>query len=193
MTEDNRIPPTKPNCFGSNPGPQARAENDCLRCPVNHQCDPLDIKPHGATFPLLECMACNRGMVWIEIADDFARCCCDQCGQVFKIIPEAKIHPRAAWEKAPPVVIAEFVSRTTGAKQTFTRERGGIEKIPSAFDKQEGGMKNQPFAFVRDNNVGHAEGEAIHRLLRWREKGGIADLRKVIHTVELMIEYENAR
>lgn len=66
---------------------------------------------------------------------------------------------------------------------------------PSAFAKQEGGdhyrgMKNQPFAFVRDNNVGHAEGEAIYRLLRWRDKGGIADLKKVIHTVELIIEYE---
>lgn len=65
----------------------------------------------------------------------------------------------------------------------------------SAFNKQEGGdhyknMASQPFAFVRDNNVGHAEGEAIYRLLRWREKGGIADLRKVIHTVEPIIEYE---
>lgn len=65
----------------------------------------------------------------------------------------------------------------------------------SAFDKQEGGdhyrgMKSQPFHFLRDNNVPHAEGECIYRLLRWRQKGGIADLRKVIHTVELIIEAE---
>lgn len=54
-------------------------------------------------------------------------------------------------------------------------------------------MKSQPFAFVRDNNVGHAEGEAIYRLLRWNEKGGIEDLKKVIHTVQLIIEYEEGR
>ena len=153
----------------------------------------------GATFPTLECMDCKRGMIWIEIGDDYARCCCDQCGQVFKIFPEGKIDPVKAWEQAPPVVIAEFVSTKTGAKQTITRPRG-IEEIPvtSAFDKQEGGdhyrgMKNQPFGFVRDNNVGHAEGEIIYRILRWREKGGIADLRKVIHTAELIIEYEERR
>ena len=82
-----------------------------------------------------------------------------------------------------------------------------VERVPggidvhfelSAFNKQEGGdhyrgMKSQPFVFVRDNNVGHAEGEAIYRLLRWRDKGGIADLKKVIHTVELIIEYEEGR
>lgn len=153
----------------------------------------------GAHFPTLQCNPCNRGMIWIEIADDFARCACDQCGQVFKIIPEDKIDPRAAWEKAPPVVIAKFVSTKTGQKQTFTRPRG-IDEIPvtSAFSKQEGGdhyrgMKSQPFGFVRDNNVGHAEGEAIYRLLRWRDKGGIADLKKVIHTVELIIEYEERK
>lgn len=73
-----------------------------------------------------------------------------------------------------------------------------VMSTTSAFDKQEGGdhyrnMKSQPFGFVRDNNIGHAEGEAIYRLLRWRDKGGIADLKKVIHTVELIIEYEEKR
>lgn len=65
----------------------------------------------------------------------------------------------------------------------------------SALDVQAGGdhYKNraiQPFHFVRRNNIPHAEGECIYKLLRWREKGGIADLEKVIHTVQLIIEEE---
>jgi hypothetical protein len=73
-----------------------------------------------------------------------------------------------------------------------------LKKQESAFDKQEGGdhykdMVMQPFEFLRANNVPHAEGEAICRLLRWHRKGGIEDLRKVIHTVELMIEHEERR
>lgn len=69
---------------------------------------------------------------------------------------------------------------------------------PSAFDVQAGGdhykdRKHQPFPFVRGNDVPHAEGECIYKLLRWREKGGIADLKKVIHTVQLIIEYEEGK
>lgn len=116
-----------PSCFGSNPGAQAQAENDCRNC--SHE-------PH----------------------------CLPQI--------EVSFHPES--------------------------DVGRAQATRSAFNKQEGGdhyraMKSQPFGFVRDNNIGHAEGEAIYRLLRWRDKGGIADLKKVIHTVELIIEYEEGR
>lgn len=30
--------PTKPDCFGSNPGPQERAENDCFSCRWEGDC-----------------------------------------------------------------------------------------------------------------------------------------------------------
>ncbi len=81
---------------------------------------------------------------------------------------------------------------------TIEEVPGGYDvyvKTNSSFDKQEGGthykdMPSQPFKFIRDNNVPHAEGECIYRLLRWRKKGGVDDLRKVIHTVELIIEAE---
>lgn len=73
-----------------------------------------------------------------------------------------------------------------------------VHETSSAFNKQEAGdhyrdMKSQPFHFLRDNGVPHAEGECIYKLLRWRKKGGIADLRKVIHTIELIIEAEEGR
>ena len=69
------------------------------------------------------------------------------------------------------------------------------EPPASAFNEQVGGghykdRAIQPFHFVRRNNIPHAEGECIYKLLRWREKGGIADLEKVIHTIQLIIEEE---
>lgn len=71
---------------------------------------------------------------------------------------------------------------------------GGVNK---AIEMQAGGEHYkhhaiQPFHFVRRNKIPHAEGECIYRLVRWREKGGIDDLKKVIHTVQLIIEEEEA-
>lgn len=104
----------------------------------------------------------------------------------------------STWQKfsvLSPVLIKEICNayeREKGISRVLSRS------VESAFEKQEGGnhyrnMKSQPFSFVRDNNVGHAEGEIIYRVLRWRNKGGIADLKKVIHTAELIIEYEEGR
>lgn len=65
----------------------------------------------------------------------------------------------------------------------------------SAQGKQVGGahykdMAIQPAEYILANNIGWAEGCAIGYLSRWRQKGGIEDLRKAIHTIELLIEAE---
>jgi hypothetical protein len=65
----------------------------------------------------------------------------------------------------------------------------------SALDVQVGGshykdMKIQPAAFILDNYLGWGEGCAIEYLSRWRSKGGIDDLRKAKHTIDLIIEHE---
>lgn len=70
-----------------------------------------------------------------------------------------------------------------------------LRKPLKSIDVQAGGdhykyRAIQPFHFVRRNNIPHAEGECIYKLLRWREKGGIEDLKKVIHTIQLIIEEE---
>ena len=66
--------------------------------------------------------------------------------------------------------------------------------LPS--EKQVGGnhykdMKMQPMQFCIANRIGVAEGDAILYLCRWREKGGIEDLKKAIHSIELLIEVES--
>lgn len=51
----------------------------------------------------------------------------------------------------------------------------------------------QPVEFIHTNNVPFIEGNCIKYLMRWREKGGIKDLEKVKHYIDLLIELETRR
>jgi hypothetical protein len=67
---------------------------------------------------------------------------------------------------------------------------------PSALGKQvDGGhykdLKIQPIEFIHANNIPFAEGCAIKYLTRWRSKGGVKDLEKAKHFIELLIELES--
>lgn len=62
-------------------------------------------------------------------------------------------------------------------------------------DTQVGGthytdMAIQPAEYILRNGIGWAEGCAISYLSRWRAKGGVEDLRKAAHTIELLIAAE---
>lgn len=63
----------------------------------------------------------------------------------------------------------------------------------SANDTQHGGTHYkdkpvQPWDFIAANGIGYFEGNAIKYLCRWKEKGGIEDLRKAKHYIEKLIE-----
>lgn len=51
----------------------------------------------------------------------------------------------------------------------------------------------QPWDFITANDIGFLEGNAIKYLARWKEKGGIDDLRKARHYVDKLIELELAK
>lgn len=51
-------------------------------------------------------------------------------------------------------------------------------------------LKIQPIEYIHANNIPFAEGCAIKYLTRWRAKGGIKDLEKAKHFIELLIELE---
>tara|TARA_R110000823_G_scaffold69573_4_gene160921 strand:- start:1729 stop:2079 length:351 start_codon:yes stop_codon:yes gene_type:complete len=66
---------------------------------------------------------------------------------------------------------------------------------PNPLSKQvDGGhykdMKIQLIEYIHANNIPFAEGCAIKYLTRWRTKGGIKDLEKAKHFIELLIELE---
>lgn len=70
--------------------------------------------------------------------------------------------------------------------------------IASALNKQvDGGhykdLKIQPIEYIHANNIPFAEGCAIKYLTRWRSKGGIPDLEKAKHFIELLIELESRK
>lgn len=65
----------------------------------------------------------------------------------------------------------------------------------SALEKQVSGghyksLKIQPIEYIHANGIPFAEGSVIKYVTRWREKGGIADLEKAKHFLELLIELE---
>ena len=52
-------------------------------------------------------------------------------------------------------------------------------------------MAIQPVEFIHSNGIGYFEGNVIKYVSRWRSKGGIADLEKAKHYIDLLIELEN--
>lgn len=48
----------------------------------------------------------------------------------------------------------------------------------------------QPWDYIISNQLGYLEGNIIKYTTRWRQKGGVDDLRKVIHYAEKLIEVE---
>lgn len=55
------------------------------------------------------------------------------------------------------------------------------------------GKSIEPWDYIAANNIGFLDGNAIKYLTRWREKGGIEDLKKALHYVQKLIEVESAK
>ena len=67
-----------------------------------------------------------------------------------------------------------------------------------SFKKQVGGShykkyKIQPVEFIIKNNIGFVEGNIIKYILRFKEKGGVQDLLKAKHYIELLIDSSKSR
>jgi len=67
----------------------------------------------------------------------------------------------------------------------------------SAFDRQVGGnhyktMMIQPLEYALANDLGICEHAVVKYISRWRDKGGVSDLRKASHYIEILIQKETA-
>jgi len=81
------------------------------------------------------------------------------------------------------------------ASQTMNKYTKTEENKMSSLDIQVGGghykdYAIQPVEFIHKNKIPYIEGCAIKYLCRWREKGGIEDLKKARHYIELLIDLE---
>ena len=68
----------------------------------------------------------------------------------------------------------------------------------NAFDIQIGGdhykhYAIQPLQFIEANKLSFAEGCVVKYLMRYKDKGGIKDLKKAKHYIDLIIESEYGR
>lgn len=55
------------------------------------------------------------------------------------------------------------------------------------------GKKIQPIEYIHANNLNFCEGSVVKYITRWREKGGLKDLEKIKHYIDLLIELEGLR
>lgn len=67
----------------------------------------------------------------------------------------------------------------------------------NAFDVQEGGdhykkLAIQPMQYNLANGIPFAEGNVIKYVTRWRDKGGVQDLKKARHVLNMLIEFEES-
>ena len=49
-------------------------------------------------------------------------------------------------------------------------------------------MKIQPIEYILGNNLNYCEANVVKYISRWKSKGGIEDLRKAKHYIDLLIE-----
>ena len=68
----------------------------------------------------------------------------------------------------------------------------------TASAKQIGGnhyakLKIQPMQYALENGLNYAQASVIKYVTRYQDKNGIEDLRKAIHCIELLIEWESAK
>jgi hypothetical protein len=69
------------------------------------------------------------------------------------------------------------------------------EEAPKALDRQVAGdhykkLKIQPVEYCHANKLGYCESNIVKYITRWKDKGGKADLEKVKHYVDLLIQLE---
>ena len=88
------------------------------------------------------------------------------------------------------ITLAEWSAKSFGKPNPM------LDDMLNALDVQEGGdhykkLAIQPAEFVHANRIPYLEGSVIYYVTRWRDKNGIADLKKARHTIDLIIELEN--
>lgn len=51
----------------------------------------------------------------------------------------------------------------------------------------------QPVEYIQKNGLGYIEGSVVKYVTRWRDKGGVEDLKKARHFLSMLIEMESTR
>ena len=90
--------------------------------------------------------------------------------------------------------IAPFADQTL--RQSVDDMRFAIASMTTANETQIGGdhykeKTIQPWDFIAANQLGYFEGNIVKYVSRWRDKGGIDDLKKARHYLDKLIELKD--
>lgn len=88
------------------------------------------------------------------------------------------------------------IPEVTPEEEEWRRMIASNGQRSKALDKQVSGdhykkLAIQPIAYIHANKLPFCEGSVVKYITRWRDKGGLADLEKAKHFIELLIELES--
>jgi hypothetical protein len=121
----------------------------------------------------------NCGKCWVDGKDANRKRYVCTCA-VLTPAPGATTRVLTEGLKPAPKTDAYVIPRATKLRQQV----GGDHYVNMAI---------QPLEYILANNIPFAEGAAIKYISRWRNKGGIQDLKKAIQTLEVIIEHEEQK
>ena len=95
----------------------------------------------------------------------------------------------------PSTQIADLEKKKTPNWTPFPEDVDAMNKKEEASETQIGGshysnMAIQPIEFIHKNNLSFIQGNIIKYVCRYKSKGGIEDLNKAKHYIDLLIEFE---
>jgi hypothetical protein len=102
----------------------------------------------------------------------------------------------ANYHAEPKAITEALVNFQKYGKKLFEeKEPLSRENKSSSNDIQVGGSHYkaktiQPWDFIAANQIGYFEGNVVKYVSRWRDKGGVDDLRKARHYLDKLIELE---
>jgi Protein of unknwon function (DUF3310) len=140
---------------------------------------------------LVACDDCSLN----KFSDDLIGELCDDCEEdefYVDIIEDV-------WERSIFGQDEEYVDLSPEEVEQQLKDALGLpKKSTNPLDVQIGGGHYkekgiQPVQYIHANGLDFFEGNAIKYLTRWRTKGGLKDLEKAKHYIDLLIELEGLR
>jgi hypothetical protein len=90
-----------------------------------------------------------------------------------------------------PEIVPNEVMRFSDAGIWFKSQKGANSKQVAGSHYSD--KEIQPWDYIHANNLCYFTGNCVKYVSRWRDKGGIDDLKKAIHYLEKLIELEEGK
>lgn len=96
------------------------------------------------------------------------------------------------WDYEPgvPATVAQIFNPDGTTKRGYPHVTNPRRQVGGNHYLRHGNM--QPFDIIDEYELNFYEGTALKYLLRWREKGGVEDLEKAKHFIEILIQKERS-